>query len=220
MEQGVREDRLQGRHRRPLAERARRLRARGHQLLHVALDHHGLDLRHVGPAQQPDDRRDDRRRRDLRRELDQDLEGRIRLPGGRADADGTGAGDRPAAGVVPLAHGRGHQPDHGDEAGISGSPCPRPAPAAPPPSTRRSWANQARGRRRAQVERLRWPSTSSRPAGTRSRPSSANACSQGRFADLQLRGRQGARDAVRLAGTGAWPRSRPAQTRTRTKDER
>ena len=41
VEQGLREDRLQGRHRRPLAERARRLRTGGHQLLHPALDHHG-----------------------------------------------------------------------------------------------------------------------------------------------------------------------------------
>ena len=46
----------------------------------------------------------------------------------------TGTGQAPIRPpACPAGHGRGHQPDHGDEAGISGSPCPRRAPAAPPP---------------------------------------------------------------------------------------
>ena len=66
VEQGVREDRLPQRDRRPLARgRARRFRSRRHQLLHVPLGHQRRGLRHVVPACQSDDRRDDRRRRHL-----------------------------------------------------------------------------------------------------------------------------------------------------------
>ena len=64
VEQGVREDRLPQRDRRPLAgRRPRRVRPGGHELLHVPLGHQRRRLRHVVPAGQPDDRRDDRRRR-------------------------------------------------------------------------------------------------------------------------------------------------------------
>ena len=66
VEQGVREDRLPQRDRRPLARgRARRFRSRRHELLHVPLDHQRGELRDVVPACQPHDRRDDRRRRHL-----------------------------------------------------------------------------------------------------------------------------------------------------------
>ena len=129
VEQGLREDRLQGRHRRPLAERARRFRAGGHQLLHPALDHHRQHLRDVGPPQQPADRRDDRRRRDLRRELDQDMEGRNTPSSSGCRRPAARAGTDQPLGAIPLAVGEVHQPDHGGEAGVR----PARAPAGQPP---------------------------------------------------------------------------------------
>ena len=80
VEQGVREDRLQERHRRPLADgRPRRVRPRGHQLLHLPLGHRRRGRRLLGAAVQPPDRRDDRRRRRLRRRPGPLLEAGVRL---------------------------------------------------------------------------------------------------------------------------------------------
>ena len=116
VEQGVREDRLPRRDRGPLAGAGpRRVRPRGHQLLHVPLDHHQQHLRHVLPPVQPDHRRDDRRRRDLRRELDPGLEDRIRpahrrpppRPHGQAAADARWPSARSSARSWPRSEGFG-----------------------------------------------------------------------------------------------------------------
>ena len=93
---------------------ARRVRPRGHQLLHLPLDHQPVDVRDVVPAGQPDHRRDDRRRRDLRRELRPLLEAGLCRP----DRDGPGLGGGRRGRHGPARRGRGHQPDHGGQVSV------------------------------------------------------------------------------------------------------
>ena len=163
VEQGVREDRLQGRHRRPLAERTRRLRAGGYQLLHPALDHHRPDLRDVGAPQQPADRRDDRRRRDLRRELDQDA-------GRKSTRSWSGCRSRPAQGqaadqptdAVPLAVGEIISPIMAAKQGYG--------QLLPPPGSRRAAALDRGPAGRQRPDGRRRPRRGERPAGPRRRP--------------------------------------------------
>ena len=95
---------------------------------------------------------------------------------------GPGPATDQAARHGPPGGGRDHQPDHGREAGIRLSSCLRPAAAAPPRGTRPCWAGAADGSAAGREGNSRWPSTSSPPAGTRSRPISAAALSQGRMA--------------------------------------
>ena len=73
----------------------RRLRPRGHELLHVPLGHQRRRLRHVVPAGQPADRRDDRRRRRLRRQLHPLLEAAVRPADRQHDGRRRRAAGRP-----------------------------------------------------------------------------------------------------------------------------
>ena len=125
----------------------------------------------------------------------------------------------------PAGHGRDHQPDHGDEAGIRPRCCPRPAPAAPPPGTRRSWAATARPAPSPAAGHVPL-ALDVVPAGWD--PIQAQLQQRlepGPAGELQLRRRQVPRDALRRAGPGddatrpprtTAPRRTRIPTRTRT----
>ena len=73
----------------------RRVRPRGHELLHLPLGHQRRRLRHVVPPGQPADRRDDRRRRRLRRRLHPLLEAAVRPADRHADDRRRASAGRP-----------------------------------------------------------------------------------------------------------------------------
>ena len=169
MEQGVREDRLPGRDRRPLAGTRRD-------------DFDPEDINYctfrwitTGSTFAMSGLRGDPMTGEM---IDGDvifdaswisLEGRIRLPDGRARRPRATGAD-PSTGMIPLAMGRSHQPDHGGEARLRASDCPLREPP------RRALNRHCSGSRAAAPGGARrWPSTLSPPAGTRFRLTSSAA---------------------------------------------
>ena len=166
VEQGVREDRLPRRHRRPLAGGGpRRLRPRGHQLLHLPLGHQRQRLRHVVPAGQPADRRDDRRRRHLRRRASS-ATGSRSTPCWSAPSE-SATGDRRAG---AAGRGRGHQPDPGRRRWATACPTTSSSAGPTPPRTSRA----GRSSRRSPPRWARSSGSSAASVPTRSTASAAS----------------------------------------------